>query len=898
MVTTAVRRSRLRAALFAVVAGLGLGAIAAPASAINNLSDTGTQTFADVAACSATSDNLLAAIVVDESLSLKKTDPENNRVGAVLTALDSLERLGSSTDLSVEVNLSTFGSGFTTLVDWGQAGGEHLSAMRDSVTNELPNRNRSNLTDYRQALSQAQASLDARAQALDGSSCKIVLWLTDGKLDVDGKGDKPATDAARVELCQPGGIVDGVRADGVTVIALALMTSEGEGSVTDLDRQRLQAIAEGTGGGETCGTVPVNDSVSNGAFLNADDASALSRLFGQMGALLEGGTPGNSFTCPDATCTDGRLLIPVDRGVGGFRLVMEVDEGAEAPQLFGPDGEASVLGTAPIEIAGADVSTFTSKGLVTVDVRNLGDQVGAWTVLTDPTTTTIVDLYYFWDITLAVEAPDNVVIGQPSTIRVVPRSANGEAVDLSALGTADLVATVDSVPLAFERGEDAWTADVTVPADAATSAIVVAGRANATTAPSGIALGPVAFSQEFATQLPPVFPSVEPASLAFGRLSGETTAQAMLTLYGPERGEGQACFAPGTVTGPEGAGDITVTTASECFTVAAGESIQIPVTLNATHEADGLVQGKLPVTLLGVDADASVQLDIPVQGSMVRPVDVATRTWLVVALVAAALVIAWLVAAVGRALSQRYSLSPYARVAAVPVRVTPSGLERTDGETHLLDSAEFRALSNQATKGTRFAADEAQFFIHSPAFPLMEREALVRSSRGQVPITDVVRSSKDPRHRYTNFPGSTGFAVFTDRPEEGVEGLTGTLVVVLDGGSAGVTSVLSDRLQTLARAPWGDEIDGATKAWEEIETATLAKEVRRSRREPRVPSVESTPEPDLPPGWSNSHTSVSGDLSQSRSGDSPPGWGDDPPGWGDGTPGPRPSNSRDELPPW
>ncbi|MEE6283352.1 hypothetical protein [Georgenia sp. MJ170] len=69
-----------------------------PASAVGAISPVESESVLDVAACTAETDHLLAAILVDESLTPRATDLDDLRVGEIETALDSLERLGANSD--------------------------------------------------------------------------------------------------------------------------------------------------------------------------------------------------------------------------------------------------------------------------------------------------------------------------------------------------------------------------------------------------------------------------------------------------------------------------------------------------------------------------------------------------------------------------------------------------------------------------------------------------------------------------------------------------------------------------------------------------------------------------------------------------------------------------------
>ncbi|WP_194165058.1 hypothetical protein [Pseudactinotalea sp. HY160] len=669
-------------------------------------------------------------------------------------------------------------------------------------------------------------------------------------------GDAPATDAAREDLCRPGKIVDGVRADGVAIIAMGLMTSEGQAATDDLDRNRLQAIAEGVAGTESCGTTPVPANVTNGAFLNAEDANALNRLFAQMGALLEGLTPGESFNCPDSDCVDGRLQIPVDPGVGGFRLVVEVDPGAPDLQLAAPDGTTTVLDSRVSSISGATTSLLESGSLQTVDVATSGgaEATGVWTLITDPSVTALVDLYYFWDVTLTVEAPAGVVIGESSPVTIVVRDAAGAPIDLSAYESADLVAGIDGIETIFAPTGEGWTADVAVPVDAAVTSMQVHGSVSAVTAPHGIELGPIRVERQLTTEFPPSFPTLAPAQLDLGRMEGSTSAEAVLTVTGAERGGTRVCFGAAELMAPAAAGSVSLAPDVDCADVDAGATVEIPVRLDVADVADGRVAGTLPVQLHGVDPGEPIAVDVPVTATMIRPINPTTALGLLLLLVLGALLCAWATAVVTRRWYGSYRLGRFAKYVSVPVTVGASGPRRRDDAPELVSPAEFRALSPSARgRLMEFTAGPVEHRVKFPIFPLAEPRALVRGAHGTaVPVTHNPRSTTDPAERLTDFPGSVGFVILTERPLAGAapETIAGTLLLVIDpGDTSTVAQLLPDRLAELARVNWSAEVTRAHEAWEALsrpagKQADLAAGSRTGAdRRGRTPAAGNAPTP-------------------------------------------------------
>ncbi|WP_172820030.1 VWA domain-containing protein [Cellulosimicrobium sp. I38E] len=827
-----------------------------------DLSPAGARAFADVAQCAAGGGTLLAAIVVDESGSLRETDPEDQRVEAIRTAVDSLAALGAVEDsLVVEASLATFSSDYQSLVGWGAVSGQHYDELM-SAAGSLATRDAGEYTDYRSALVGARASLDQRSAEIGGPTCRILLWFTDGKLDV---GDQ--TDEALAELCSPSGIVDGLRGDGIAILSLALFTEGGAGTVSDADREQLRAVAEGTGAGVTCGTVPLPAGSVGGAYLRADQPEALSRLFASASALIEGGAPGLSVVCPDeATCVDGVLEIPVDAGVGGFRAVVEVGDGARGPQLVSPDGASVPPGGGP-SADGADVVVSQQGALQLYDVIYPpgGSVGGTWRLVSDPSTTTVIDLYYFWRTRLALEgaAPTDaapagtLVIGEETTVTVSLQHSDGTPVDTSSFASFDLTVLVAGEPAQPTTvAPGSFAVSVALPADGAPSEVQIDAVASATSSPSRTSLGPVAVSSVLPTVLPPSYPTIEPSRVVLGQLVGDEAAHGELRVTGSDRGDTNACVGPASVAGPEAAGTLRLSSEVECVDVPAGQTVTIELVASAQHPADGSLTGTIPVTLTGVDAAEPVTMDVPVEATMVRPVDEGKRWGLAAVFLVLALVLAWAVAELSRRRSDRFHVGPFSRTTAVPVVLSRDGLARRGGGALLDPEKDFRGLQVPEDRNVaRRSLGAVELGRRFPVFPLASGRGWAQATDGSIVVSTNRRASVQDaagRRAPVDFPGNTD-GVLVVHGGTGDETATGgswdaTLVLLDDARNGDVA--LADRWRTrLSDVNWESVVDAveAAVAAREAAARTATERSARTRSTSAEGSVETAFEEQASP---------------------------------------------------
>ena len=838
-------------------AGLVLGSILVMAqtasAAEDDLSPIGKRAFAEVAGCASGADALLAAIVVDESLSLRSTDPGDARVDGVIAAVDALADLGAQSDeLDVQVELSVFGRAYETLVDWGSLDIAHADRLRRAAVEDLPGRDAANATDYRQALRGAQQDLDAQASAIEGPSCKLLLWFTDGGLDVDEE-----TSAARNQICASRGLADGLRGDGIAVIALALFTEDGGAAVTPAQREELRAVAEGQGSGVTCGTAPLRSDVSAGAYLRADDASSLQRLFAGAIALLGPRVPGPSVTCPGENCPGDTVGFPVDAGIAGVRVIADLGDDAAVVQVTGPDGATVGLAStsSPEPVAGGEATATTRTGLTTIDLvfdQTDGDQVGTWQVGAVTSGGAVapvaVDVYYEWGATLQIEVPDGLLIGEPSEIQVILRGSSGDPIPPSTYADQEVELFAGDTSIELEQTGTGFRGNYVVPSADATSSVSLSATARATTRPSAIGLGPTSATLDLGTSFPASFPTFTPSQLDLPALIDDETVAGTLTFTGSDVGPTGACITGTDLVGPADAGALTLSSESQCIDIPANEVVTWEFTAATESPADGRVEGTMTLQLTGTFDSGTIDVAVPVGLTMTRPVNTPLRFWLAVLLIAASLALPLLMLALANAFSiGRYKLTPLTRAASVPVVLTPGGVTRKGGSRFEIEADDYDGVSGGRTFRTpSFVAHGASFGRRLPWWPLRSPRATATGSMGEI-----AASSVDP---YTDGRGQTApldfgpssWVFLADRSEISETEARGRLVFVdestdflqvITAREEGVRdfagwSTLFDRVRAAATVEAEPTEPAAGKAWRRRDTAAEKTDGSARRRCP------------------------------------------------------------------
>ena len=296
----------------------------------SQLSPVGERAVEDVRRCLSASDVLNVFYLIDNSGSLAGfqdgrpgTDEEYRRVDVINQSLRSLSELSvGGSNKTINFSMGFFSSSFSPAVDWTRLSKETLPDLEQSIAYEITvAQPPGGFTHWEAGVADAHRALQAQQSAESG--CQMMVWLTDGGINVNNS--LPSTEQSGVNLCGtdfrggdrvsavPNGTFNSLRQSGVAVFAVLL---DIDSQTEDWQKELMRPLAEGTGlsGGQTvtCGVNPIPPNFSAGAFIEANSVSALSTQFLKLAARISGGSDGTMIS---------KDKISVPRGVSRLQVI-------------------------------------------------------------------------------------------------------------------------------------------------------------------------------------------------------------------------------------------------------------------------------------------------------------------------------------------------------------------------------------------------------------------------------------------------------------------------------------------------------------------------------------------------------------------------------------------------
>jgi hypothetical protein len=641
----------LATVLIFAFAPLSAGAGPSPRAETPALSAVGDRAIQDLRRCLATQDTLDVYYLIDASGSLFSdsgrgqvgTDPDFVRA-EVLS--ESLKQLASLSDdpvgLTVNWNAGFFGTSFYPAAEtWlplsAETSDEWSKKLGDAVRGQGP----SGATDWLTALSAAQLELAQQKRVSGG--CQVLIWLTDGGLNVSD--DDTRSSNALNTICgqriasrfAPPALGLGplfeMRQSGVTVLGV-LLDVAGPGVLDTYPERKtwMQALVEGSGPitiagtsttvncGDGTGLLPEGHAA--GAFIKAKTPGDLAIQFLRLGGLIRGGS--TSVINADGT-------FNIDPGVARVSLLFQ--EPLSAVKL------SDNLGNDARNSPGVTFSENSGASSIEIEIDSASD-FGTWRIAgTEPTNTVLIA---FGGLGLNPNSENSLVTGTISQIEVGFMLIDDE---LFSISDYDFIISVyqvgnDGTSVLINSGTEADFSDGNfafgvTPELGLTKMNLRFEITNLVTRVGQTKLAGLSLEQALAVALPANFPTFTPVPLDLGILKGRLNpAEAMLTVTAPESGgSGYLCL-------PQ-SGQVLIESDSEarndtwdwnfrptsgaldaegCIQLLPGEQQSIMVSANNSITANSLVKASVPIVLKD-ETGATLEVALPVSLETVRVIN-------------------------------------------------------------------------------------------------------------------------------------------------------------------------------------------------------------------------------------------------------------------------------------
>lgn len=746
------RAGALLAAAMLVVLGLIPSVQAAPAE----LTPAGQEGLEQIATCLRSNPNLVALLVIDESGSLKNTDPGDQRAGILADFVLSLASLSgqqtSQGSRTVEFAANTFALESEPLVPWTTLSPENAQGISSQLRAEIPALNEGRGTNYEAAIKGARGSVAEGVSRIDSAipPCKIVVWFTDGVLSVSQ--DPSVNEESAQRLCAPNGPINALRKEQIHLVSVLLfdrttLKEFEESSQEDLKSGigLLQATAEGTGGNgpyrTTCGSVPIPADFAKGAFFEGN----LDALAGQFGKAIATGVGGTNVP----GVTGSPVAFEIEPGFTSFWVIALAPGGftLEAPigtSLTGSPGSRGDL------VAGAQAEVTWSGETFTAKIPVTDEGLGQWT-LTRPGMNDAVGVYLFSDYRISVN-PVELIAGEEAAITGSVTTADGRPADLSSFSIADLSVSqvidgqqVDPVPFSLIRADGTFSGNFT---PETTSTEVRFDLTLDLATQKGFALAPLTTSFVQQVKLPGAYPQITPALLELGALQnrGDTT-RGTIQVQGSPDGDTQVCVVGITTESdlPDAQVGLTVSPSGECIAVTQGATASIDVSaLLGSGVADGgqvagyvdLLVTNAPTEELPETRERSVQVPFTMQVVPVGPV-----LWVPFVLTAVGVLLPLLFLWFVNWRAARLRLDGI-MMARVPVEIpleTGGALRRRDGKSGNVLTYEDLAFTPAPSSAKSWSPGPETLRARTPLNPFGSVKAEVAA-----PASDVVVSNQPP----------------------------------------------------------------------------------------------------------------------------------------------------------
>lgn len=765
------------------------------ASAGPQISDWGKQAVQQIATCinsSGQKDVVNVLFMIDESGSLRWNDKKNLRVEGLKSVLDQFASIAEYRPyFTVNRAFSTFAEDFEVSEGkgWARLDKKSLDGDKSWIDSKVPGLTRGQTTDYARALNGAYEYMKPQ---LTSNSCNILLWFTDGALNVGPSvGSRPttaATDKAYQEICAvnprtgapTGGvaIIDKFRKSGINIQGILLRNADVIANPADYDLEQTDVDVESQGMTYFKPIVEYSGNVDTAYFSgNSKLDIKCGSPVGAKGVVTEVGDPIDIIWPPtqfECITSSGRVIEPsggsvnIDPGFTRFKASALKDgfslKNAKGQVLANSKG-ASV---ADIQVSyfGADDVAISASGNV------LAGSVlapGKWTFTTRDYARSVFCGYL--DIAIDIKN-DPCYEGEScsfnGTITQLGRSVNFADYKSKNLRYGFVDPTNQSISYSNLNFDDTGKFKASFNPTGSTDSLGIANLIVTldVTTQSGYEFTFSAIQQ--VQPLPPgLYPEVNPNPISSSDftapLDGKRgAATAPVTIKGPSRTNGEVCFKdlevrtdpnPNRVNGYQATLNGKNLKDIACIPVAAGESLNYILEIKNSDSADGVVSGFIPVTFKS-DGQADIAGQVPVSfDTKVKINDL--RFWIIFALcMFLGLLLPLTVLKILQLRAARITVSPLSK-ATTPVLLSASGgfvsvkrAEKASG-TDIFTESDFEGFMHSDSKEKQIQIGSESLRGHAPLNPFAAPRAILATSPGMiVASSDIWSTNKHGLERH------------------------------------------------------------------------------------------------------------------------------------------------------
>ena len=472
--------------------------------------------------------------LIDESGSLKSTDPNDDRADILSSSLQQLASFKN--DVTVNYSVAFFAHSYSVWQPWRTVNKGGIVPEAARLNAEVRDRKNGKLTDWLQGINGAIDELNAQHARTNG--CSTLVWLTDGGIQLTS--DERTLEAID-SLCS--NRFDVLRKNGVTVLGILLKNEKALSKLTKEQQEGqallmslLEPMVTGSGtlsDGEelTCGKYPIPKNYRQGALFVASDPKELAFEFLKLPPRIEGCANVEEFG-------RGEDEFEIENGISEFQVVTT----ARDWRLEDPNGKS-------LNSSSKGIRVFETAGAAQIKVGTNSSGRGKWKFNGNGGDSV---LFYCSGLDIRIDPGTQFISGKAGIL-------SGKVVSQSTGLAADLTNYDSDHPITVElitggKSGEKKKADQSEPASFMLQKFTPgSGSAEAEVritlflkTKRGIDLAPVSISQKIDVRLLSNYPTLKSEPIKLSPMeAADIPAKGRVEFVGPKGADGKVCIEPG-----------------------------------------------------------------------------------------------------------------------------------------------------------------------------------------------------------------------------------------------------------------------------------------------------------------------------------------------------------------